>query len=374
MDSRKVVIIGGGIIGSSIGYRLSELGHKVVVVDRGPFQKSCSSHSFAWINASSKGPPLDYHNLNRTSVEMWPRFAAGLNADVGLNLNGVIHWENTEEGAMSARARVELLQSWGYPMQVVGADFIKEKEPTVVHGAVTFGQYAPIEGHVEPKRVINACQAKIISSGGEILNECEVIGFVKDSASSRVTSVQTCTEYIECDVVVLAAGTDTERLADLLGVHIPLQESPGVVAWTDPQPHSVNGIVMAPSVHNPNGEVHIRQLRDGTFQIVNEVRQHANVQEDDSREAANSVLRQLTEYFPQLKDANVIPEPTGYRPMPQDRHPIIGFDSTWTNLYTTVTHSGVTLAPLVSELVSLEINSGVRAVQLDNYRPERFQN
>ena len=42
MDNMKVVIIGGGIIGSSIGYRLSELGHKVVVADRGPFQKSCS--------------------------------------------------------------------------------------------------------------------------------------------------------------------------------------------------------------------------------------------------------------------------------------------------------------------------------------------
>ena len=131
---------------------------------------------------------------------------------------------------------------------------------------------------------------------------------------------------------------------------------------------------MAPSAENPDGEVHIRQLRDGTFQIVNEVRQHANVQEDDSFEAANSVLLQLTEYFPQLKDATVIPEPTGYRPMPQDRHPIIGFDSKWSNLYTTVTHSGVTLAPLISELVSMEIHTDVRAAQLNNYRPERFQN
>ena len=374
MDSKKVVVIGGGIVGSSIAYKLSELGHMAVVIDRGPFQESCSSHSFAWINASSKGPPIDYHNLNRMSLEMWPRFAAGLAADVGLNLNGVIHWENTEEGALAARARVELLQSWGYPIQIVGPEFIKEKEPTVLSGTVTFGQYAPIEGHVEPKRVIDACQAKIISNDGEILHSCEVMGFIEDSVSSRVISVQTSKESIDCDVVVLAAGTDTERLAGLLGVHIPLQESPGVVAWTDPQPHSINGVVMAPSAENPDGEVHIRQLRDGTFQIVNEVRQHANVQEDDSFEAANSVLLQLTEYFPQLTDATVIPEPTGYRPMPQDRHPIIGFDSKWANLYTTVTHSGVTLAPLISELVSMEINTGVRAAQLNNYRPERFQN
>ena len=197
---------------------------------------------------------------------------------------------------------------------------------------------------------------------------------IKDAVTSRVLSIQTPKENIDCDVVVLAAGTDTERLAGLLDVYIPLQESPGVVAWTDSQPHSINGVVMAPSSQNPNGEVHIRQLRDGTFQIVNEVRQHANVQEDDSFDAAHSVLAQLTEYFPQLKNATVIPEPTGYRPMPQDRHPIIGFDSKWSNLYTTVTHSGVTLAPLISELVSMEIHTGVRADQLNNYRPERFQN
>ena len=77
MDSKKVVVIGGGIVGSSIAYKLSELGHMAVVIDRGPFQESCSSHSFAWINASSKGPPIDYPNLNRMSLEMWPSFAAG---------------------------------------------------------------------------------------------------------------------------------------------------------------------------------------------------------------------------------------------------------------------------------------------------------
>ena len=129
---------------------------------------------------------------------------------------------------------------------------------------------------------------------------------------------------------------------------------------------------MAPSVSDSNGEVHIRQLVDGSFQIVNEVRDHANVQRDDSQETADGVLKHLTEYFPQLKDAKAIREPTGYRPMPQDRLPIMGFDAKWTNLYTSVTHSGVTLAPLIGELVSMEINYGVRTSQLANYRPERF--
>ena len=60
MENKTVVIIGGGIIGSAIGFQLSSLGNKVVIVDKGPFQESCSAHSFAWVNASSKSP-IGYH-------------------------------------------------------------------------------------------------------------------------------------------------------------------------------------------------------------------------------------------------------------------------------------------------------------------------
>ena len=372
MTGKSVAIIGGGILGSSIGYHLAALGNRVTIVDKGPFQESCSSHSFAWINASSKGPPVDYHNLNRISVEMWPRFAEKLGNDVGLNLEGVLHWENTEEGAIAGKARVDILQSWGYPIEVVDAEFISKHEPTVKLGQVTFGQYARIEGHVEPKRVIDACQSRIQMMDGKVINNCEVKGFGTDLNRSIITSVKTSDDEIICDTVLLAAGTHTERLAAMLDVYVPLQESPGVVAWTNPQPQTIKGVVMAPSVSDSNGEVHIRQLVDGSFQIVNEVRDHANVQRDDSQETADGVLKHLTEYFPQLKDAKAIREPTGYRPMPQDRLPIMGFDSKWRNLYTSVTHSGVTLAPLLGELVSMEINYGVRTSQLANYRPERF--
>ena len=50
MENKTVVIIGGGIIGSAIGFQLSSLGNKVVIVDKGPFQESCSAHSLSLIH------------------------------------------------------------------------------------------------------------------------------------------------------------------------------------------------------------------------------------------------------------------------------------------------------------------------------------
>tara|TARA_A100001037_G_C15152861_1_gene640760 strand:+ start:9673 stop:10821 length:1149 start_codon:yes stop_codon:yes gene_type:complete len=381
MNNRTVVIIGGGIIGSAIGFHLSLLNNKIIIIDKGPFQESCSAHSFAWINASSKSP-IGYHTLCRSSVNKWPSFAKQLGTEIGLNLNGTIKWENNAKGAAAARERVETLKSWDYPIEIVDEEFIRTKDPSIKIKNMTFGQYIPNEGHVEPKRVIDACQYKIKENGGHVINDTAVTGFETDPDTNQITSVITAAETISCDTVVIAAGTGTQHLAGLLGIHIPLLESPGVVAWTDPQPKNLNGIIMSPAINDgtypdndEHSEVHIRQRVDGSYQMVNErggIGNH-HEQNDDSQEKADILLKHLTEYFPQLKSATAIAEPVGYRPMPEDKFPVLGFDKKCNNVYISVMHSGVTLAALVGEYVATEINYQVEIPELKDYRPSRFK-
>jgi glycine/D-amino acid oxidase-like deaminating enzyme len=379
MSNKTVVIIGGGIVGSSIGFHLSNLNNTVIILDKGPFQDSCSSHSFAWVNAGSKSP-IGYHKLCRSSVENWPAFAKKLNTEVGLNLNGTLKWENTAAGAEFAKKRVEELQSWGYHVEIVDEQFINEKEPTLKLKDLTFAQFTKNEGHVEPKRVIDACQFKIKENGGQIINNCEVTGFITDTKTNHITAINTTSGDIVCDSVVIAAGTGTEQLSAMLNINIPLLQSPGVVAWTDPQPKAVDGLIMSPAIsggkypgNDDKSEVHIRQRVDGSYQLVNERRGDFNEQIEDSQEKAEQLLQHLAEYFPQLEKAKAIAEPVGYRPMPEDRFPVVGFDDTWSNVYISVTHSGVTLAPIIGELASIEINYNVKTNELENYRPSRFK-
>ena len=67
-----------------------------------------------------------------------------------------------------------------------------------------------------------------------------------------------------------------------------------------------------------------------------------------------------------------MPVPVGFRPMPIDGYPVLGFTRKVPNLYIALTHSGVTLCPLVSQLAALEIVEGARVNFLEDYRPERF--
>ena len=70
----NVAVIGAGIMGAAIAFRLARRGVSVALFDASQPGHGASSHSFAWINAGAK-EPIGYHNLNRRSLEMWPRFA-----------------------------------------------------------------------------------------------------------------------------------------------------------------------------------------------------------------------------------------------------------------------------------------------------------
>ena len=64
--------------------------------------------------------------------------------------------------------------------------------------------------------------------------------------------------------------------------------------------------------------------------------------------------------------------PVGYRPMPVDGFPVVGFAAKAPNVYLALTHSGVTLAPLIAQLTTMEIVDGARVDLLSDYRPDRF--
>ena len=93
---------------------------------------------------------------------------------------------------------------------------------------------------------------------------------------------------------------------------------------------------------------------------------------DDSQEHADRLLARAAHYLPELASAHAIPVPVGYRPMPRDEMPILGFTESVPNLYIALTHSGITLAPLIGEFATMEILDGARIDLLDPFRLERF--
>lgn len=376
---QHIAVIGAGILGASIAWRLAARGRRVTLLDRAAPGSGASSHSFAWINAGAK-EPIGYHNLNRRSLEMWPRFAAAIGDDgnpddVGLRWGGKVSWETDAEAAAALTARVRQLQAWGYPTRLVSAAELAELEPALELGpasAIIAAEYSANEGQVEPQLVVDAALRRLAELGAVVMAGAAVTGFVSDG-DGRIVAVQTTAGDVVADAFVLAAGTETTALAAMVGVNIPQAESPGVVIRTTPLPPLLGKvpIVYAPPLGDGRREIHLRQCADGRF-MIGEGDQES-LAEDDSQAHADDLLARAAVYLPGLAGAQAAPVPVGWRPLPLDGYPVVGFAAEAPNLYLALTHSGVTLAPALSELAALEIGEGARAdAVLGAYRPGRF--
>ena len=367
----SVVVVGAGIVGASIAYYLSRRPNvTVTVLEQDLPGSGASSHSFAWINSFGK-EPVSYHHFNRRSMDIWHRFAQSLEADVGFHCGGELHSENTVAGVEALGQRVRQLQAWGYPCRMITIDELGQLEPGLASDLVTGASFSDIDAQVDPPKVIDACLQRACEREAVVHVQTPVTGLCLDK-NNRIEAVKTPKGELNCDTVVLASGVKTTELATMADVNIPQQQSPGVVIRTDVRPPVLQTVsaLHLPAMDKERPEIHLRQLTDGILRIGQGTQESLN--QDDSQEHADDLLSRAAHYLPALAAAQAIPVPVGYRPMPMDGLPVLGFSERVSNFYIALMHSGVTLAPLVGELVTLEIADGARVEMLNPYRPGRF--
>ena len=368
--TKKVVIVGAGIIGATLGYHLSRRNDiTVTLLDRDVPGAGASGHSFAWVNAFGKDP-RDYHTLNRRSLDMWYRLAHQLDADIGIHYGGEMRWENDPQRATQLRERIQQIQAWGYPCRLITADEMLALEPHLHPGTVLAASLSEADIHIETDTFIDVCLRHASEAEAVVHAQTSVTEFV--IRNGNIAAVKTTNGEFPCDVVVLASGVQTTELASLAQVNIPQQRSPGIVIKTTPCAEVLHNvaIIHAPSTDAHYQHLHLRQLADGSLRIGQGTQEGIN--RDDSRQHADALLERAKAYLPAIADAKAIPTPVGYRPMPLDGFPVLGFTEAVPNLYITLMHSGVTLAPLVGEMATLEIADGVQVDWFVPYRPERF--
>ena len=366
----NIVIIGAGIIGISIAYKLSQRKNTTItVLDSEIPGCGATAHSFAWVNAFGKDP-RNYHTLNHRSLDMWYRLSEQLDADIGIHFGGELRWENTQRGAIALIDRIRQLQAWGYPCRIISKEELLTFEPELTPGNVVACSYSEADFHIETDKFITVYLNEAIKNGVSIHSNTPVIDFSQND--SRINSVITSKSEFPCDIVILSAGVNTTHLAALVDVHIPQQCSPGIIINTTKCKKVMHhaAVIHAPSKDEKHQHIHLRQLNDGTLRIGQGTQEGINT--DDSQEHADELLENTKKILPSIGDASAIATPVGYRPMPIDGYPVIGFTESVSNLYIALMHSGVTLAPLVSEMATIEIVDGVMVDWFAPYRLSRF--
>lgn len=370
----RIVIVGAGIIGSAIAFQMTRRHRNVTVVEASRPGSGATLASYAWINSRDKSP-RHYHDLNRRSLDMWPRFARDLNADIGLRWGGEMRWSATDEGAETLQARAEELRSWGYPVIDMAKDHARAMEPGVVMEPFTSAVYCGIEGHVDTQRVVRTCLNLVQQAGAEVISNDSVTAINTEpgaSGKSAATSVTLSSgKDLPCDVLVLAAGYETTGLAAMAGIEFAQQTSPGATVVTEPlSPIFKNIVCMHTPRDLPEPLMNVRQFPDGSVMVHGGT--HNGSIGDSSDDDAEKLVAEIAKFIPSLTAAKVKEVRRGMRPMPEDGFPVIGFSDPLPNLYFAVMHSGVTLAALTGEFAALEILDAAQIDILEPYRVQRF--
>ena len=230
-DRARVVIVGGGIIGSSIAYHLTREGETdVVLLERGKLSNGTTWHAAGLVSQVRGTHALTA--LSRINAETYERLPAETGVETGMRRIGALTVARTEGRMQEILYGVAMAKDAGVDVEVLEAAAVKDLWPAAVVddliGAVLF----PTDGTVNPGDATVAFAKGAVDRGARYVPETEVTGFLFGERG-RVTGLDTSRGAIDAETIVLACGLWTSELARSAGASVALYPAEHVWVMTE---------------------------------------------------------------------------------------------------------------------------------------------
>ncbi|MFC5659953.1 NAD(P)/FAD-dependent oxidoreductase [Streptomyces nogalater] len=234
MDPRaRVVVVGGGVIGTSIAWHLARAGVRdVVLVERDELAAGSTSKAAGGVRAQFSDE-LNIR-LGARSLEAFGRFEEEVGQDIGLHRVGYLFLLSTPQQVASFEAGVRLQNSLGVPSRLITPEEARRLSPLITTDGLLAAAYSPDDGHCTPEAVVHGYASAARALGVRILRHTEVTGI--DLRGDTVTGVRTDRGPIATDTVVCAAGAWSRAVGAMAGVDLPVRPLRRQIAVTGPVP------------------------------------------------------------------------------------------------------------------------------------------
>ncbi len=361
----KIIIVGGGIMGLSIGLELAPHGLEVLVLERSLPGAEASTAAAGMLapqfEAAKPGPMLD---LALRSRGAWPKWAADLEARSGVKVDylpcGALQVAFTDDEVHALEAKVAWHQATHLRSVLHGPPSLRELEPALTTDALAAAEF-PDDHQVDPRKLLRAL-AVAATKAGVTFKGGAVRGLVE--AGGRVTGVDVDGEALPADLVILAAGAWS-----------------GLVAGADVDPAKVKpvrGQMVELELRAPRFS---RLLKSATGYVVPRPDGHVIVGSTmemvgfDKRVTAEGLSKLLTtalRLVPSLADASVVSHWAGLRPWTSDELPYLG-EAAKPGLMLATGHfrNGILLAPITARVVGQLVRGEKPSVELRPFRYPR---
>ncbi len=230
-ERAQVVVVGGGIIGTSVSYHLAHLGVDVVLLERDRLTSGTTWHA-AGLMATFGSTSQTSTELRMYTRDLYLRLEAETGLATGMRQVGLIDLA-IDPGRLEEYRRVAAFnRHCGVDVHEISARQVAELWPLARTDDVLAGFYIPADGRVNPVDVTMSLAKGARQQGARIIEGVPVTGFLRKNGA--VTGVRTQLGDIEAEYVVNCAGMWARQLGELAGVSIPLQAAEHYYLLTEP--------------------------------------------------------------------------------------------------------------------------------------------
>ena len=367
----KIIVIGAGIIGTTIAYELSKMGADVTLIDQEFPGSAASGSSFSWINATYPKKPYPYNLLSQLGIDAYRSLEKEINLKI--NWGGSLEWFDSDQEQTNLMNEIKNLKK--YPRHSA-VDVINESEARALEPSIDFNNqnivFSRADGAIDTIHAINLMIENIKFNGGSVLYPCRFQGL--NYTNRILSSVETTVGELEADQAIFATGIDSGRL---LSIDMMKPSTPGIIVTSKPTGKLLKRIIVGPGAH-------IHQQLDGRIifgeqsgaptshldRLSNKPKNFPS--ELFAQDHINRIFDTAKTFMKKVEDLKVEKTSIGWRPLPKDGRPVIGRIDGLSGIYIAVMHSGVSLAAIVGKLVSEEILNGSTNLLLKDFRPSRF--
>ena len=312
-----IVIIGGGIIGTSIAYHLAQKRAKgVVLLEKGMLGEGSTAKCAGGIRAQFSTEINIRFSLE--SFQTWNRFEEIMDAHLDFKKVGYLFLATTEDEWAVFRSNVALHHRFGIPVELLSPEEIRHRWPYLRVDDLQGGTYCPWEGYAGPYEALSGFARGARRGGVKIHEGTEVTGILREG--NRVAGVRTPQGDISAPVVVNAAGPYAGEVGKMAGAEVPVQPYRRQLFFTGPFSHIPDPIPLVIDFHRA---WYFR--REGAGLLLSGPKDpfpsfNLNVDYDAMAEAAESSMYRV----PVLKKAAIDRGWAGSYEISPDNHAILG--------------------------------------------------
>jgi sarcosine oxidase, subunit beta len=228
--SASVVIIGGGVMGTSAAFHLAEAGVDVVLVERGELGSGSTSRAAGGVRAQFS----DALNIQiaQRSLVAFREFARRPGWEIDLKQVGYLFVLSRESDVPRFETSVALQNEYGVPSRMLTASEARALCPLLAGDDILAAAFSPEDGHATPEAVVQGYASAARALGAHIRVGCEATDI--ETVGGEISEVVTEHGSVRTGVVVCTAGAWSRRCGEMVGLELPVTPLRRQILFTEP--------------------------------------------------------------------------------------------------------------------------------------------